>query len=810
MRSVSIIVVGLIVLMATGFTGIEADPDLPFPQEEPKSGCTASDCHKGIEDIRPLASDMMQEILDRGRDAGDPAGCVVCHGGNPKATTKEEAHGGDAYYPDPGSPWINENTCGLCHVELVDTQWQSLMMTEAGKIQGTSWTFGALQGYDHGWANYDVKNPDDPSERRGSDAYRAYMENLKKLEPHAFPDSMKTVPAPPENLADLAEHPEQSAFTYIRAECQRCHLGVRGRERRGDYRGMGCSACHIPYGNEGNYEGNDPSIARGEPRHLLVHTIQATRDTSVTVNNETYTGIPVETCTTCHDRGKRIGVTFQGLMESAYTSPYTEGGGGQLDLHSKHYMVMQEDIHYQQGMICQDCHTSIDVHGDGFLAGSTLGQIQIECADCHGTPDMYPWELPLGYGDEFSGEPAEGSPRGVAKDLPRALKKGKAYPAEDGYILTARGNPFPEVVRRGNKVIVHTVGGKDIELTPLKLAAESEELAKAPRVAMKQIPLHINRMECYACHSSWAPQCYGCHVKIDYSKGNKSFDWVEAGHTHGTQKKAAVNGEKEYDAYMPGHVKEQRSYLRFEDPALGVNGEGRICPVIPGCQPSVTVIGENGETHLLNHIFRSKPGTEGAGEEGQLCIDMSPVNPHTNHKPRSCESCHATEKAQGYGISGGRIIGTWDKPIVIDLTTVDGRVLPKSARNQFEPIEGLVADWSRFVTEDGKQLQTVGHHFSLSRPLDNDERAHVSREGICLSCHQEIPKESLAVSFLHHAAAAIGAIPETTEQHDSLVHKLLLLTAWGQVGGGVVGGIAAVVFFLWYRRRRRPAKSKPV
>ena len=45
-------------------------------------------------------------------------------------------------------------------------------------------------------------------------------------------------------------------------------------------------------------------------------------------------GQPVETCTTCHNRGKRIGVSYQGLMEAAWASPYTEGGGGQIGLHS--------------------------------------------------------------------------------------------------------------------------------------------------------------------------------------------------------------------------------------------------------------------------------------------------------------------------------------------------------------------------------------------------------------------------------------------------------------------------------------------
>ena len=111
-------------------------------------------------------------------------------------------------------------------------------------------------------------------------------------------------------------------------------------------------------------------------------------------------------------------------MESAYVSPYREGGEGQLDLHTKHYLALQEDIHYQKGMMCQDCHTTYDLHGDGFLKGTTLAQVEIECADCHGTPFAYPWELPLGYLDEFETPPMTGPPRGVAQQLTAPTEQG--------------------------------------------------------------------------------------------------------------------------------------------------------------------------------------------------------------------------------------------------------------------------------------------------------------------------------------------------------------------------------------------------
>ncbi len=785
--------------------GLQMPPDEKEASAgQANGGCLT--CHVGLEPIRAPESGMMRQITAMGRKLGDPSGCVVCHGGDAAATVKETAHGGEAFYADPGSPWVNETACGPCHPDHIGAQWNGLMMTESGKIQGTAWAFGSLEGYDHRWGNYDARNPEDPEDRLGTDAYRAYMQHLQTLEPGAFPDAQTTIPEAPTDLAVLSEHPEQAAFTYHRTECQRCHWAVKGRSRRGDYRGMGCSACHIPYGNAGLYEGNDPTIPRDEPGHLLVHAIQSSREVEVTVHGKAYRGVPVETCTTCHDRGKRIGVTFQGLMESAFVSPFTEGGGGQPDLHTKHYLAMQMDVHYREGMICQDCHTSIDIHGDGFLAGTNLAQIQIECADCHGTPQAYPWELPLGYGDEFRSPPRTGEPRGVATELPSRLRQGTPHPAEDGYLLTARGNPFPEVVRRGNQVVVHTAGGKDLVLQPLKDSAAREELETEARVAMEAIDLHLDTMECYACHATWIPQCYGCHLKIDYSDGKRAFDWVAAGHKHAEPGRAADRGESGYDTFVPGKVSEQRSYMRWENPALAINGERRVSPVTPGCQPSVTIIGPDGETVLLNHIFRTAPGTEGAGPEGQLGIDHSPGQPHTTGHARSCESCHLSEKALGYGIGGGRLNRPWDEPTFVDLMTADGEVLPRSARAQIEPIVGLEADWSRFVTEDGRQLQTVGHHFSGSRPLNDKERANTSREGLCLACHQEIPTESLAVSFLHHVAMYADALPKTHEQHAGLIHKVLLFSAWGQAGGAVGLPLVVLAVIGWFVIRRRARK----
>ena len=380
--------------------------------------------------------------------------------------------------------------------------------------------------------------------------------------------------------------------------------------------------------------------------------------------------------------------------------------------------------------------------------------------------------------------------------------------------MTARGNPFENVIRDGDDVIVFTAAGKDLRMKPLKKLIEEKEVSKRGVVAMQGIKKHLGRMECYTCHASWTPQCYGCHVKIDYSQKEKcpecqdsmsNFDWVAAGRRHMQPEHAADRGESDYDTVIPGKVSEQRSYLRWEEPMLGINGEGRVTPLAPGCQPSVTVIGEDGDPLMLNHIFKTHAGAEGGGKDGQLAIDMSPTQPHTTTKEaRSCESCHASSKALGLGIGSTR---PWDEQHFVDLETVDGEILPKRTRPQMEAVQNLDHDWSQIVTPEGEQVATVGHHFQLSRAFNKSELEHMSREGTCIACHQEIPEQSLAVSLLHHVAEYSGQLPRTSDQHDGLVQKIILSSAWAQVLGGFVGVPLLLLgcFLGWRRRSRRIA-----
>ena len=204
--------------------------------------------------------------------------------------------------------------------------------------------------------------------------------------------------------------------------------------------------------------------------------------------------------------------------------------------------AMEQDVHYKHGMTCQDCHTSLDIHGDGFLAAANLGRqcrssVRTATArriSIRGNCRWASWmSLPRCL--------RTGSPqRRQRQSLPLRRREWHSIPSTD-CLLTARGNPYENVVRDGDEVIVHTAAGKDIRMKPLRKLFEEKQVSLRGVVAMQGVARHLNRMECYTCHASWTPQCYGCHVKIDFSQHDKcpecreslqAFDWVAAGRKH--------------------------------------------------------------------------------------------------------------------------------------------------------------------------------------------------------------------------------------------------------------------------------------
>jgi hypothetical protein len=426
---------------------------------------------------------------------------------------------------------------------------------------------------------------------------------------------------------------------YLRNQCLRCHVWSDGHQRDGDYRASGCAACHILYSDNGTYEGGDKAIAKDQKDRPIVHRIT--------------TKIPETQCIHCHNRGGRTGVSFIGTMESdAYGTPWTATGGKQGQLHGKFYNHLAKNVHYEKGMTCIDCHTMQDLHGDGNIYQKKWQAVEIECIDCHGTM------------------------------------------TSRSNLKTSWGNPLTNVMEEKGKIVLASKmdGRKHIvpQITDVKYSPEGQ-------TAMVIVTVHMEKLECYACHARWAPQCYGCHAKQDISK--TSGDWLNPKPSEDPSK-AGTKGNRQNTAF---NWSESRSYLRWETPILGLNSEGLVSPYEVGCQTIFTQV--DGDKPIFNNrIYTTVDGTSGLGQ--------NPVHPHTTTKEaRTCADCHMSRKALGLG-SGYYI--SRDNGLDIDF------------------------ELERIVDEEGNQIQETAH--VGARPFNKAEMQRIDRSGTCIACHGSKPE----------------------------------------------------------------------
>jgi hypothetical protein len=334
--------------------------------------------------------------------------------------------------------------------------------------------------------------------------------------------------------------------------------------------------------------------------------------------------VPEENCIRCHNRSGRTGLSYIGIFEAeGYGTPFEKGHpSSQRLVGDRFYLKIAPDIHHVKGMACIDCHTRDEIMGDGTSYAHYEEQLEITCRSCH---DAKP-----------------GMTR-KQKQLTNVSEK------------------------QGQFVLTGKIDGKD---RPLRPPASQACLA----------PDH-KRVTCAACHSTWVPQCYGCHVKRD--KRETDLDKLALKET-------------------PGWWEEGRSYIRYEKPMLAVWGD-KVVVVTPGCQDLVTLIDE-----------------KGASEGGFNRFTMAAINPHTiQAKGRTCKDCHASPKTVGLG---------------------EGTVVKKEGKWHFFPVDrgivneqGQTPGFDTFVTIEGTALQH-GSRKDL-RPFNGEELQRILRVGLCLDCH---------------------------------------------------------------------------
>ena len=667
-------------------------PDYPWIKvsqyrDRPVERCIT--CHDGIANVSPSHPTEF--------------GCSVCHGGEPDSVDKEQAHATLIYDPkagtgkrNPSSLSVVEQSCGqlYCHAGHADEDRnhvarvkKSMMNTMAGVISGLRYQWAGQSRKTARYGTLAIAD-EDASVPHNQGA----LDKLEKL-PFFSPATIDILKK--EQSVAISRHP---ADRILRQQCFQCHLDSPPAE--GQYRSQGCAACHFDYSSNGLYEGNDPTISRTEPGHARFHKIRAIPSRSTCV--QCHRSFDLQALGTAdepreneidevfgphhpHDFEEINDATRQEETPTAYDSEVTDTVTDQIEISStvdpdKEAPLfvgkgrVMRDVHTARGMDCTDCHTQLDIMGDGNLYSKQHEAVEIRCETCHGDSRSYP---------SISQVTDPGDP---------AIRVSKHYKdgpnkVDDWMAVSVRNRKMTNVkVRDGHMVTIGKQSGKVHEIPLVKdfLAAHS-------------IPQHQSRLECSACHARWVVRCPGCHQSII--------------------------GDPLQAPVLTSHS------LDIGEPSLMIGPRGKVAPMLTQPERHLTVLDEKGNLipvlgrmgtqrgRYRQWAFTNPHGTSGSNLAYAL-------NPHSIRKQaRSCTSCHLSGKTLGLG-EGDLKIGknaTGKNDFVDPLNRSD--IILKAS--QFEP--------QAKVSMRGESI--AGTHQPLARTFNQKEINRILRIGNCIPCH---------------------------------------------------------------------------
>ncbi|HHN77971.1 MAG TPA: hypothetical protein ENK11_04760 [Phycisphaerales bacterium] len=526
-------------------------------------------CHGDIEN----ATEVMGFDLD----------CVFCHGGDPDALDKETAHVQPTLpvimdktvppldYDLPYQRFINPSnlrvvgdTCGICHPDRHQNIYKGMMATAAGHYAGGLYQNGVQNTKTPIYGTFEVDDTDGfvPTDRGAV----AHLDDLITYDPSGDPQ---------DNATHFAAVPGQA--------CARCHLWSRGKGYRGaenadgTYRADGCAACHMLYDNDGLSRSADANIDHTEKGHPRVHKVTRQIDT--------------DQCIHCHHRGARIGLNFTGRAQMPPRLPSGPGVAGTTDERfnsNYHYSVDSvnpPDAHREAGLHCIDCHTANGIMGDGNIYGHMDQATKIECETCHGRPG----EMPS--------------------------------------LIDHDGIQLLNVAQVGDEVHLTSKVTGEVHNIPLaKNIVDPNSPDYRPAAVCAMNADHIKPeggLECYACHSSWTANCFGCHFERDerFTGVNLVTRMEEVGRVR--------TNNKVFETFRPFF--------------MGPNSEGRVAPYLVACQPIADVTAPDGSKILDFQMPTTSKGISG--------LALNPVQPHTVTGPgvRTCAECHRSPASLGMG-----------------------------------------------------------------------------------------------------------------------------------------------------------------
>ncbi len=308
-----------------------------------------------------------------------------------------------------------------------------------------------------------------------------------------------------------------------------------------------------------------------------------------------------------------------------------------------HYL----DIHLEKGMHCVDCHFRQDVHGNTKLYGEVRAAIEITCTDCHGTVN----------------ERAPGRKR-LATSGP-AARKDKQTNEKIGMNLLTLNTPFgkPRFEIDRGKLIQHSMVDPNLQWEIMQVrdtidpAHENynakSSLAKTVRFdtdgsfVWGDVPdndpdrcAHADsKMSCIACHSSWNPSCYGCHLP---QKANKKMPSL---HFEG-------DVTRNYVSYNFQTLRDDVYMLARDGDVTG----NRIGPARSSCAIHVGSYNQNRESIYVQQQTISAEGLSGIAFSTNVPHTVRGGPPHVarlrdpevhRHLPsetKNCTDCHVSEQ----------------------------------------------------------------------------------------------------------------------------------------------------------------------
>lgn len=143
-------------------------------------------------------------------------------------------------------------------------------------------------------------------------------------------------------------------------QCENCHADIVANYTTSlHYTGAGMPATY-EQGAAGHF-GIDMDEFYEEGNCAKCHATSCYDCHTLTPHNDD-TASEISTCDKCHSKKQ---ATYSGFMPK-YSKPGPSA-----------------DIHYEAGMLCVDCHSSEEIHGDGENYTDMTEAVTVKCEDCH-------------------------------------------------------------------------------------------------------------------------------------------------------------------------------------------------------------------------------------------------------------------------------------------------------------------------------------------------------------------------------------------------------------------------------------------